>query len=190
MDTPRGNSWLDTETKAALQQMPPQKLAPATTETFSVVVLSCDAYGDHTRQVRAFDRVLRTSLVDAEFQTRRKPPFVVKRELTVADAMLAQFELVCCDVVSVFIADAVLSRADPSYLAELYGSLIHADEFDKVSIRLVSVPEHPEARAFVQQFIGSHAPALPYEMPAMRKKARIMIHWAKKIGAEVTPLPG
>ncbi len=129
-------------------------------------------------------------LVDAEFQTRRKPPFVVKRELTATDAMLAQFELVCCDIVSVFLADAVLSNADPGYLAELYGSLMHADEFDKVSIRLVSVPPHPKARAFVQQFIGNHVPALPFEMPAMRKKARVMIHWAKKIGAEVTPLPG
>jgi len=87
MDTPRGSSWLDTETKAVLQQVPPQKLAPAITETFSVVVLSFDSHGDHTRHVRAFDRVLRTSFTDAELQTRRKPPFVVKRELTAADAI-------------------------------------------------------------------------------------------------------
>ena len=175
-------SWLDTETKAALQQLPPQKLVPATTETFSVVILSCDARGDHTRQTRAFDCVLHTSLDDAEFQTRRRPPFVVKGELTMADAMLAQFELACCDIVSVFISDGVLSTAEPSYLAELYGSLIHADEFDKVSLRVFSVPENAEGCVFVRQFIGDAVPLLPYDMIAMRKKARIMTHWAKKVG--------
>ena len=188
MDAPQGTSWLDTETKAALQQVPPQKLAPATVQTFSVVVLSGDARHDHGRHVRAFDRILRTSLSDAEFQTRRTPPFVVKHGLTPSDAMLAQFELVCCDVVSVFVSDEVASNAEPSYLAELYGSLIRADEFKKVTVRVVSIPAHPAGRAFVEQFIGRDVPTLPCYLLAMRKKARIMSHWGQKIGAQVLAL--
>lgn len=189
MNTRRNTSWLDTETKAMLQQVPPEKLAPATTETFSLVVLAFDTAGDHNRSVRAFDRVLRTSLHDATRQTSRKPPFVVKHGLTLPDAVLAQFELACCDIISVFIADPVVADAEPRFLAEFYRILVHADEFEKVSVLLVSVPDSPEGLAFVQQFVSNDMPALPYEMVAMRKKARIMLHWAKKIDARVVPQP-
>ena len=51
MNTRRNTSWLDTETKAMLQQVPPEKVAPATTETFSLVVLAFDTAGDHNRSV-------------------------------------------------------------------------------------------------------------------------------------------
>jgi len=50
------SSWLDTETKAMCEYVPPQKRAPATAETFSLVVLAFDTAGDHTRFVRAFAR--------------------------------------------------------------------------------------------------------------------------------------
>lgn len=189
MDTPRGNSWIDAQTKAVLQQVPPQKAAPASTDTFSVVVLSCEAMVEHARHVRAFHRVLGTSLIDAEFQTTRRPPFILKREFTASGAMLAQFELVCCDIVSVFISDAVMSDADPSYLAELYGSLARADEFEEVGVRVVSIPPHGAGRAFLEQFVGDGTPCLPYDMVATRKKARLMTHWATKVGAKVAMLP-
>jgi hypothetical protein len=74
MDTPQNPTWLDTETKAALQKLPPEELAPATTDAFAVVVLSQSSPDNRVRQTRAFDRVLRTSLVDAERQTERSPP--------------------------------------------------------------------------------------------------------------------
>lgn len=183
MNTRRKTTWLDTETKAMLQQVPPQKLAPATTETFSLVVLAFDTAGDHTRYVRAFERVLCTSVPDATRQTGRKPPFVVQRGLTLPAAVLAQFELACCDIISVFVADPVVDDAEPRFLAKFYRTLVHADEFEKVSILLVSVPDSPAGLAFVQQFVSNDMPALPYEMVAMRKKARIMMHWAKRIGA-------
>lgn len=189
MDAPHGSSWLDAETKATLQQVPPQKFAPATLDTYSAVVLSCGADYDHLRRVRAFDRILRTSWIDAEFQTTRRPPFIVKRELTPAGAMLAQFELICCDVVSVFISDAVMSSADPTYLSELYGALARADEFEEVGVRVVSIPRHAAGQALLDQFVGREIPGFPYDMVVTRKKARIMAHWATKIGARVITLP-
>jgi hypothetical protein len=189
METPDGTSWLDTETKAALQKLPPEKLAPATTDTFAVVVLSLDSSTDRVRHVRAFDRVLGTSLEDAERQIARTPPFVIKRELTLSDAMLAQFELVCSDIVSIFLSDDVVENAEPEYLVSLYRGVAHADEFQIVSIRVHSIPDDDDGLAFAEQFIGLPVPQLPLEIVAMRKKLRIMIHWANKIGAhvEVTP---
>jgi hypothetical protein len=185
METRPNPSWLDTETKAALQKVPPEKLAPATTDTFAVVVLSRSSSADQSRRIRAFDRILRTSLSDAESQTRRSPPFVVKRELTLADAMLAQFELICCDIISIFLSDDVVSNAEPEYLALLYRSVAHADEFQTVSVSVVSIPDNDDGNAFAEQFIGPRVGQLPFDVVAMRKKARIMMHWAVKIGAEV-----
>jgi len=185
METPDGTSWLDTETKAALQKLPPEKLAPATTDTFAVVVLSLGSPHDRVRHVRAFDRVLRTSLEDAERQITRTPPFVIKRELTLSDAMLAQFELVCSDIVSIFLSDDVVANAEPDYLASLYRSVAHAAEFQALSVRVHSIPNDEDGLAFAEQFIGPSLPLLPFEMIAMRKKARIMTHWANKIGAKV-----
>jgi hypothetical protein len=187
METPDRTSWLDTETQAALQKLPPEKLAPATIDTFAVVVLSLGLPNDRVRQFRAFDRVLLTSLQDAERQMTRTPPFVVKRELSLSDALLAQFELVCSDVVSIFLSDDVVANAEPEYLASLYRGVAHADEFQTLSIRISSIPDNDEGRAFAEQFIGPTVPELPIEIIAMRKKARIMTHWANKIGAIVLP---
>ena len=58
-----------------------------------------------------------------------------------------------------------------------------------ISIRIVSVPEHAAGRAFAEQLIGSHLSHLPLEIVVMRKKARVMYHWAKKIGANVVATP-
>ncbi|MDZ7618856.1 MAG: hypothetical protein U1E05_17770 [Patescibacteria group bacterium] len=189
MDTPRNSAWLDTETKAALQKLVPEELAPATTDTFAVVVLSQGSPDNRVRRTRAFDRVLRSTLLDAERQTESHPPFVVKRGLTLSDAMLAQFELICCDIISVFLSDHVVSNAEPEYLASLYRGVAQADEFEALSVRVVSIPADDAGLAFSEQFIGSRAAAVPFDMVAMRKKARIMIHWAEKIGANVVVMP-
>ena len=189
MDTPQNSTWLDTETKAALRKLPPEKIAPATTDTFAVVVLSQGSLDNRVRQTRAFDRVLRTSLLDAEYQTKRSPPFVVKRELALADAMLAQFELICCDIISVFLSDEVVSNAEPEYLASLYRGVAHADEFQDVLVRVDSIPDDAAGHAFSDQFIGSGAAAVPFDIVAMQKKARIMSHWAENIGANVVVMP-
>jgi hypothetical protein len=185
MQEPESHSWLDTETKTALQKVPPLKIAPPTTDTFAVVVLSRGAPDNHARLVRAFDRVLHTSPVDAERQTTLTPPFVVKRGLALSDAMLAQFELICCDVISIFLSDDVVSHAEASYLSGLYRNVLHADEFQSLSVRVLFIPDSPAGQAFTEQFVGSPVEHFPIEMVVMRKKARIMAHWAAKIGANV-----
>ena len=113
-------------------------------------------------------------------------PFVIKRELILADAMLAQFELICCDIISVFISDEVMSNAEPQYLAELYNALIQSDEFATVALLVTDIPSTEPGKEFFQQFIGDSLLPLPYKMMTTRKKARIMTHWARKVGAVVS----
>jgi hypothetical protein len=182
------NRWLDTETKAFLQQLPPLKLAPANTETFSIVVLREESEPISDRCVRAFERILRTTRIEAESQTTKTPPFVVRRALALTDAILAQFELVCCDIVSVFLADPVASDAEPAYLADLYHLLTQSDEFARVTVLVNWIPPDEAGDEFVDQFIGTRAAQMPYRMMTTRKKARIMDHWAKKIGGDVVNL--
>ena len=184
-DTP-SNRWLDTETKACLRRLPPLKLSPPTAESFSVVVLYWEPGSDQGRRVRAFERALRTPRMDAEFEASRRLPFVVKRGLALPDAMLVQFELICCDIASVFIADPVISGAERQHLADLYNSLIRSDEFATLEISVTAIPSNELGRQFVRQFIGDDMPPLPHAMLIMLKKARIMTHWAAKIGVTLS----
>lgn len=182
-------SWLDTETKAVLQKMPPKKLAPAETDAFAVVVLSLGSSVDRSRRLIAFDKVLRTSPQDAKRQLNRTPPFVLKGGLTMAEAMLAQFELACTDIRSIFLSEDLVANAESRYLATLYRKMLYADEFQPVRVRVISIPDTSQGQAFAQQFLGPNVPQLPFELVAMRKKARIMTHWADKIGATVRTTP-
>jgi hypothetical protein len=185
METPDNMSWFDTEIKAALQKLPPKKLSPATIVSFAVVVLSLGAVANQAWQTGSIQRVLGTSLQDAELQLNRKLPFVLKRELTLADAMLTQFELACADVISIFLSDYVVANGDPVYLTSLYRDMERADEFQIVTVRVASVPDSATGRSFIDQFIAPDLRAFPCEFIALRKKARIMAHWAKEIGATV-----
>ncbi|MDY0168077.1 MAG: hypothetical protein RBS80_16130 [Thermoguttaceae bacterium] len=178
--------WLDTETKACLQQAPPSKLAPSATETFSLVILRRDPLTERRRQGQAFERVLGVSLGDAKHLTTAPLPFILKRGLTLSDAMLGQFELICSDIVSVFLSDEVTLSADPRYLADLYRDLLDSDEFAMVTVSITAIPPGESGRKFVRRFIADTAPPLPHPMRATRKKARIMCHWAKKLGGMVS----
>ena len=177
--------WLDTETKAVLQKSPPEKLAPATTETFSIVVIDRSFRPIPSRHLRAYYRVLGTSIGDATEILKQTIPFILKRRLTLPDAMLAQFELICCDIISAFVSDTVISNADPEYLSGLWNSLKTGEEFEKQWVTIDNAPENACGADFLEQFVGVQAMDFPIEITAMRKKARIMQHWAKKIGATV-----
>lgn len=178
--------WLDTETNACLQPSPPSKLAPATTAAFSLVVLRRDPLTDRRRQARAFERVLGTPLGDAKRLTTAPLPFVLKRGLTLADAMLGQSQLVCCDIVSVFLADEVVLNADPKYLADLYRDLLDSEEFAIVTVSVTAIPPGVAGEGFVQYFIGETCPPLPHRMRATRKKLRIMHRIAREAGGTVS----
>lgn len=179
------HTWLDTETKAVLQKVPPEKFAPATTETFSIVVIDCSFRPNHSRHLRAYHRVLGTTLDDASDHLKRAIPLVLKRKLSLSDALLAQFELICCDLVSVFVSDSVISNADPIYLSELWNSLKTGEEFETQRVTIHSVPDDSSGEDFLEQFVGAEVTNFPIDMEAMRKKARIMNHWANKIGAAI-----
>ncbi len=178
--------WLDTETKAYLQQSPPSKLAPSTIGSFSLVVLRRDPLPDRRRQAQAFERVLEGPSKDGALFTTARVPFVLKRGLILSDAMLGQFELICCDIVSVFLADEVALSADPKYLADLYRDLLASDEFAMVTVSVTALPPGNSGLEFVRRFIADSPPPLPHRMRATRKKTRIMRHWARKLGGTVS----
>jgi hypothetical protein len=185
------SEWLDTETKAMLQQAPPEKLAPPDTGMFSLVLLKMG--DDPTRTRRALERIPRVSGERAvNIATRQCPAVVIASGLSLGDAILGQFELVCCDSISVFLRDEVAASNDRSYLSELFQQFRESPEFESIPATITLIPQTAPGRQFVDQFLGgmSHVASCPhrgyfYEGKIMRKKARIMAHWAKKIGAEV-----
>jgi hypothetical protein len=111
-------TWLDTETKAMLQQAPPEKLAPPDTGMFTLVLLQKG--NDLTRIVQALTRIPGLSREKAEHLAKWACPLRVAGSLSLGDAMLGQFELVCCDSIAVFLRDEVVASAERQYLVELY----------------------------------------------------------------------
>ncbi len=171
------NDWLDLQTQEQLAACPPEKLAPPTVAGYSLVLL--ERGYDRAR----IDRTLQSLVNDTEY----KPPpcpFVLLKELSLADAMQGQFELICADSISVFIDSEVLLNAKKLYLNNLFNSLRKSREFQPVKIRVQSIPDGGRGEAFLQQFFGKVL-KLPITQVVARKKARIMRHWATKLGAIV-----
>lgn len=177
--------WLDTETKVLLQHSPPEKLAPPDTATFTLVVLAFYS-DDHPAMINAAQRAAGVLADEAERLLRRQPPVPVKTGLSYPDAQIAQFELICCDAVSVIIADEVVAEASADYLADLYARLRKSDEFAMVTVRSDSIPGGPSGREFCNRYLGGREPVWPFVTSMMRKKARIMQHWAARIGGSMT----
>ncbi len=180
-------NWLDTETKALLQGVPPEKLAPPGTAAFTLVLLTT---GGPIRNaiLSAVGRVAKVSVDEAKRILSRRLPIPVKQGLSYPDAQIGQFELICCDAVSVLIADEVVAEAPSDYMADLYSKLRKSDEFQLVAVRVDSIPDSPRGQEFCNRFLGGREPEPSAVMKLMRKKARIMQHWAEKIGGRVTIL--
>jgi hypothetical protein len=176
-------AWLDTETKAILRPSPPEKIAPPITATFALVLLAIR--GDASRLCQAVERIRGRSREDARRVVAHSLPVVVQRGLAQEDALLGQFELICCDDVSVFVADEVVAGASAGYMADLYATLLNSVEFATVDVRLESVPAGESGQQFIERFLGPVSLQLPAELTMMRKKARIMEHWARKIGGRL-----
>ncbi|MGA2032217.1 MAG: hypothetical protein ABSG68_08185 [Thermoguttaceae bacterium] len=177
--------WLDTETKALLQRSPPEKLAPPDTATFALVLLAVLGHDRHAL-MRAVQRAARASAEEAGRILSRRLPAPAKKGLTYVDAQIAQFELICCDAISVIIADEVVEAASAGYLTDLYANLQKIDEFEMVAIRIDLIPDDPRGDEFCDRFLSGQRPPMPVVMEFMRKKARIMQHWADKIGGRIT----
>jgi hypothetical protein len=184
------SKWLDTETKAMLQQAPPEKDAPPDTGMFTLVLLKKG--NNLARLVRALGRIPGLSQGKAEYLAKGRCPVPVAGGLSLGDAMLGQFELVCCDSISVFLRDGVAASADDWYLTPLYRQFRQSREFQSVPVTINAVPETSLGERFVDQFLGeadeggSMAGGFPLQQFVMRKKARIMSHWAEKLGIEVS----
>jgi hypothetical protein len=169
--------WLDTETQAQLASSPPEKLAPPTVAGYSLVLLEIGA--NRRRVAQTLER-----LIDQTVPKTPPCPCVVQRELSLADAMQGQFELICADSVSVFIDDDVIRNAKAKYLDELFGKLRRSPEFQPVRLRVHMVPDGERGANFLRQFFGREIKT-PFFRRVTRKKARIMQHWGEKIGAIV-----
>ncbi|MBN1909765.1 MAG: hypothetical protein JW818_08500 [Pirellulales bacterium] len=177
------SDWLDTQTKAILQGGPPLKEAPAGVAAYSLVLLTKPPQLEWFRQ--AIARVLHNTPESWDDAIRRPCPNVLDSALVLEDAMLGQFELICSGAVSVFLRDEVVIGATGSYLDDLYADLLQSPEFAEVMVSVVSLPPGDPGQRFVEQFLGPDPPSLPTSLRMPRKKARIMEHWATKIGGDV-----
>jgi hypothetical protein len=164
--------WPDTQTKAQLAAVPPRKLAPPAVGGYSLILL--ERGPDESRIKQALQRL------DCD----RACPCVVRRGLTLPDAYLGQFELICTDSISIFIDDEVVKTATAAYLSQLYSRLRRSPEFEPVAVRVHSVPDDDRGAWFLMQFFGD-AVFLPKDSILSRKKARIMRQWATKVGAAI-----
>lgn len=180
------STWLDTETKAILQKEPPGKLAPAEAAPFGLVLLTKG--NDRDRTARAITRIVPIDSREAGTLLEKSCPLTVRTQLTLEDALLGQFELACCDAVSVFLREEVVADNDQAYLGQLYDRILNGREFEEVSLTLISAAQDPSGDRFLDQFLGSPAairrelqqqPGLPLRM--IRRKAKLMNHWAEKI---------
>jgi len=167
--------WLDAETKAQLASNPPNKLAPPAVGGYTLVLLE----RGYNRQ-----RVNRTlaALIDDPAKLRKQSPLVVNTQLSLSDALEAQFELICADSISVFLDDEIFLNASATYLVELFAELRKSPEFEPVRVRVSSVPNDERGARYLEQFFGE-ALNLPITQIVPRKKAHIMQHWAGKVGA-------
>jgi hypothetical protein len=182
------SDWLDTETKAILQGVPPGKLAPPDALGYTLVLLSRSPDRDRLQVGLAKARCLDADPLPAILVGDL--PQILARAMTLEDALLGQFELACCDSVSVFLRDEVVTAGDRGYLAKLYSDLLTGEEFGPTAIEIRAVPNDDRGRRFLDQFIGTREEwvqviGLPLRLRVMGKKARVMCHWARKIGADV-----
>lgn len=177
-------NWLDTQTQELLQAEPPGKIAPAKVAEYGLVLLKKGI--DHHRLVRAVSRINDCSGSVAEALLRRPLPVTINPDLEFGDAQLGQFELVCCDAVTAIVSSEVLEQGDKDYLNSLFERVSESAEFKPCPLTIIDLPPSEDGRKFADQFLGSepdHLQGVRVDVPF--KKARIMKHWADRIGARV-----
>ena len=178
-------TWLDTETKALLQQDPPQRLAPADTAAFTLVLLAI-FNTSHQGLVGAVQHVMLGSAVAALNLVARPMPVVVKKGLSYPEAQLGQLQLIFVDAISVFVRDEVAAEAPPEYLADLYARVRQSEEFEWVSVSIDSLPDSPHGREFCVRMLGREVDRWPTSLKLMRKKALAMKFLGERLGGRVT----
>ena len=181
-------NWIDPQTKEILQKEPEPKLAPPKAGEFALVLLRRGP--DEQRLVRAIGRINQGSQAEAMVLARWALPTRINSNLTQEEALWGQFELICCDSIALFVRSEVLSaRHKGNYLADLFQQVLESPEFQEAKLDIFDVPETDLGHKFVDQFLGS--PTLNrrhftnLSVWVSNKKARIMKHWAVKVGAQI-----
>jgi hypothetical protein len=188
-------NWLDTETKEILQKDPEQKTAPSKAGEFALILIREGT--DNKRLVRAIRRINDSNEDSAIRMAGCQLPLTINSGLTQAEALLGQFELICCDAIAPFIRSEVYSaQTSNSYLKSLFEKVLESPEFKPTRIDILEVPATEPGEKFVDQFLGARVPNRnrrtcrlsywsPFSVWVPFKKARIMTHWAARVGVQV-----
>jgi len=180
-------NWLDTQTKEILQKVVEPKLAPPRAAEFTLVLVRQGA--DHARLIRAIRRINDCEETEAVELLAQRMPVRVNSDLSEGDALWGQFELICCDAVGIFIRSEVLDQMDLAEFQSLVQKTSQSTEFQPAAVTIAEIPRNEPGLSFVDQFLGSYEPsrdaALPLMVVVPFKKARIMQHWATRVGAKL-----
>jgi hypothetical protein len=178
-------NWLDTQTKELLQKVRDEKLAPPKTAEFALILLRKGQ--DHQRLVEAIVQINKCSKSEAVVLARRETPVTINPDLTEDEALWGQFELICCDAISIFLRSEVVEQNDRGYLWPLFKKVLESSEFKPATVSIERVPVTEPGEKFVEQFLGG-VPVkrvFPMRFTVPFKKARIMEHWAGRVGARL-----
>jgi hypothetical protein len=182
-------NWLDTETKAILQKEHEPRSAPPKAAEFALVLIRKGS--DEQRLVRAIRRINECSEAEAIELSRLPAPVTINPGLTEAEALFGQFELICCDAVAAFVrSEVILEQGEQAYLQSLFQKVAQSPEFRPTAVNILGVPATEAGERFLDQFLGGAVPELKqgssrFSVRVPYKKARIMKHWATRIGAKV-----
>lgn len=177
-------NWLDTQTQELLQAPPPGKTAPSKVAEYGLVLLRKGS--DQHRLARAVSRINDCTDSEAEALLRRSLPVTINPDLEFGDAQLGQFELICCDAAAAILSSEVLEHGGRSYLRSLFERVSASPEFEPCTVTIVDIPQSNDGQKFADQFIGFDSERLKgAQLDVPFKKARIMKHWADRIGARV-----
>jgi hypothetical protein len=177
-------NWLDTQTKELLQGRD-DKLAPPKTAEFALVLLRKGP--DRQRLIEAIVAINTCSESSAAILADRATPVTINPGLKEEEALWGQFALICCDAISIFIRSEVVEQNGSSYLWPLFKKVLDSSEFRPSTIRISEVAETESGDKFLEQFFGSSVlkSAFPMTLTSPFKKARIMEHWAARVGAQM-----
>jgi hypothetical protein len=181
-------NWLDTETKAILQKEHEPKLASQKAAEFALVLIRKGT--DHERLVRAICRINECPAMDAIKLASSPMPITVDPGLTEAEALYGQFELICCDAVAVFIRSEVMEQSEPAYIQSLLHTVQQSPEFKRTRVEILEIPGNDAGERFADQFLGGKRYQQDersgrFSVVVPFKKARIMRHWARRVGARI-----
>ncbi|HTY86916.1 MAG TPA: hypothetical protein VMB80_05575 [Candidatus Acidoferrum sp.] len=175
-------NWLDTQTKELLQKVPDEPLAPSKTAEFALILLRKGQ--DRQRLVNAIIEINKCSKPTATILVEKSTPVTINPDLTEDEAIWGQFELICCDAISVFLRSEVVAQNDQSYLWPLFKRVLESREFKPATVSITEVPNTESGRQFVSQFLAG-SQTMPVTLSVPFKKARIMEHWAARVGVQL-----